>query len=163
MSKSRTYTYLLPGLANEVNINKSELNNLWLGVENINATFDGNVYAEYDTTCTTYDTKSEYYVNNYTVDDKNLVCYQYPYQDVYNYFVTSKYSKFPSTYKQRVLNYHNLNSKSLQSLILFKSDVLRFKLEHDLGVMLPNDCELGERITFQDESFKINKSCEKQS
>jgi hypothetical protein len=155
MTKSRSFTYLLPGLTDEVKINKSELENLWLGVENINTTFDGNVYCEYVKNCSNYDTESAYYVTDYTIDDKKFVCYQYPYPDIYNNFVSSQYSKFPTTYKNRILTYHGLSSSSLQHSILFKSQSLKTKIENDLKVKLPNDCELGEQILFENESYNI--------
>lgn len=155
MTKTRSYTYLLPGLVDETSVSKEQLNNLWLGIENVNSTFDGNVYCEYGDCNIEINKSDSYYITNYIIDNKFFVCYKYPDIIIYENFVNSYYSRLPDVYKKRILDYHKLSFSSQQALILYKTKILKEKIEKDLGVKLDLSVELGEEIQFEKECYKL--------
>jgi hypothetical protein len=159
-TKTRSFTYLLPGLTDEVSIETKTIKNLWLGVENINTTFDGNVYCEYPPNHVETNQNNCYYIQEYQFKENTFVCYKYPYEDIYDHFINSKYSKFSNNYKNRILKYHNLSYSSAQSSILFKSELLKRKLEELLDVKLSDNSELGEQIIFENECYKFKTKIE---
>jgi hypothetical protein len=150
LTKTRSYTYLLPGLAAKINLDKVKIKNLFLGIENKTKEFNGNVYILVDKD-TELD-KSNYWIQDHTVGDDLLIEYEYPDIDVYIKFIRGKYSELERSYKETILKYHNLNATHKVSHILYKNKILKDELENLFEVVI--DGELGDIIEYNEECYK---------
>lgn len=157
MSKmtTRSFTYLLPGLAQNVNIDKALLENVYLGIKGVTRNFDENIYCLFRDIDEEYEKElleNKYYRKTH---EKNIYVFEYPDKAIYFNFVMGKYSEFPEDYKQLILKYHgNLSSKTKVYKVLYKDESLYQEMEKKIGVRISRTQEIGERITFERESFE---------
>ncbi len=162
MKLTRSHTYLLPIFNNYVEILQPLILNTYLGVKNINTTFDETIYChfKFDSDNLSY----EKYLFNHKLfykhinlkDNTYILGFYFPKEEIetmYSNFINGKYSKFPNKHKLTILNFHKLNSQSLQAKIMFKDKLLYQEMSNKLNCEIPYTQEIGEIPTFESECF----------
>lgn len=152
LTKTRSFTYLLPKLASLVNISKDKVKNLFLGIQNTTRNFNGSVYL-WTSDSTDY-TKDKYYASTTNTKTGDLIEFDYPCRDTYVNFIEGKYSKIPPESKKLIINYHK-NSPNITKVkkILYKHESLFKELEDKLGVEIDRYNEVGDKINFEEEIY----------
>lgn len=85
------------------------------------------------------------------------------YLDNYTKFLEGKYSRIEESSKARIIRFFNLikyenESKNTDIVnVLYRSDVLKKKIEKKLDIELPFGAELSSSINFEDETFMLEK------
>ena len=158
LTKTRAFTYILPCLTEDIQINKSFLVNCFLGVEGINKNYDGNAYLVFEFN------ENEIEYENYLIKHENTVTHkdlnpkyyligtQIPikyFETIYTKYIEGKFSELPSDYKNKILKYHSLGVSSLQSKILYNHPALKKEISTSLNVDESYITEVGEMPTFE--------------
>lgn len=98
---------------------------------------------------------------------RELFIFKFPeeYLFEYNLFKEGKYSKFTQEAKSIIISYSAKAYKYppiLEDLtgVLWKHKTRREKLERELGITLPKDCELASKINYESETFYIPEECQ---
>jgi len=172
---NKSKTYLLPLLAEVIDIDIRFFNNLInTYIFDVNGIYENCFFILHDFSFknpefTAYEhklTNTEYFVDLVDIDNRVLYIYKFPEEYIveYNYFKEGKYSKFEKDAKDKIINFFgniykgNLNAVNfLLTLrqVLYKDNKLKEKLEKELGVLLPEDAELTDIISVEDETFDI--------
>jgi hypothetical protein len=159
--KSRSYTYLLPGLASIVPIKKNLLIDVFLGDFSRPLPTEPLLYClfKFDEAETDYEEslmKHSLFVEHYDVDKTSFMCvFKYPeeYYEDYGSFLDSKFSKMSENMKKVIMKYHGLDKHSQIMLVLNKNPLYRMALEKDLKVELSEEAELGEFLNVTGEYY----------
>ena len=96
--------------------------------------------------------KKAFDTEKYTIFIFNVPVY---YKEDYKRFMDSKYSKFSLDLKLQILSFHNQEIEDRLGQILFNGEKLREKLEYELDVILPKDCELYSCLDMKNEIFNL--------
>lgn len=142
---TRTATYLLPSITNYINIEKSNVINLYLGIKSKHPELNGNVFLEVKKILDELINNS-FYINHY----ENIIEYKHPDQELYNNFINGLYSNISEDNKKLILKYFNLPRNHKVKKILYKDSFLRKQMEEELKVDLKGR-ELGEIINYSEE------------
>lgn len=178
MSKVRynkSKTYLLPLLAEAIDIDTRFFNNLYnTYIYDVNEKYENCLFILHDFSFknpefTAYEHKlvdNPLFVDLIDIDNKVLYIFKFPeeYLPEYRLFKQGKYSKFGEDAKKVIMNFFgniyqgNLNAvKFLLALkqILYQDKKLRQRLEEDLKVTLPIDAELTDIASTEQETFEV--------
>lgn len=148
----RSFTYLLPELANYIKIDKDKIKNLFLGIKGKSKSFNGTVVLLVEDNNESYK-HNGYWLSSIKVEEGYLIEYMYPEPDLYKLFIQGRYSEFEREWKERIIKYFNLDAEHKAFRILYRHEKLKQELEEKLGVTLTNQ-ELGERIKFDEEVYE---------
>lgn len=69
--------------------------------------------------------------------------------DNYNQFVSGKYSRMDLEYKEKCCTFHGWDNSRYWHQVLFRSAVLRTKLENELGITIPESNELENLLDIE--------------
>lgn len=152
MIKNKTYTYLFPELAKKIKIPEKYIKGVFLGIKGVSRFLEGNIFVWLSSQTPII---NKNYVKNHTVGDGRIVEYVHPNKDTYDKIVKGQYSEIDKEAKKTIIKYHNCTNKDKLYQVLYKSPVLRKKMELDLKVDLKG-YELGEKINPNKEIFKQN-------
>lgn len=164
--KTRTYTYLLPGLAYNVSINKELLVDVFLGdIENLKAPSERLIYClfKFDENQTEYEESlmnHSLFVEHYDVDEEHFMCiFKYPeeFYDDYDKFINSQMGSFSLKFRGIIVKYHSLVKSSNVYCVLHKTPLYRKQLEYKIGVELPEDADLAEALNIKNEMYTNKK------
>ena len=180
MSKVRynkSKTYLLPLLAEVIDIDKRFFNSLvntYISDANgiysdcllilHNFSFKNPEFTAYEHKLT----NNQYFVESIDIDNQVLYIYKFPeeYMKEYNLYKKGKYSKFGQDAKDTIIEFFgniyagNLNAvKFLMTLkqVLYQDKKLKKELERKLNVILPDNAELTDIADLECETFEITK------
>lgn len=180
MSKVRynkSKTYLLPLLAEVVNIDTRFFNNLVdTYIYDPNGHYENCMFILHDFSFknpefTAYEhelTKNPYFVDLVDIDNQVLYIFKFPeeYMNEYNAFKEGKYSEYGEDAKQTIINFFgdiyagNLNAvKFLMTLkqVLYRDKKLKQELEKQLNVILSSTAELADIASKEKETFDETK------
>jgi hypothetical protein len=174
---NKSKTYLLPLLAEVVDIDTRFFNNLVnTYVLDANSLYKNCIFILHNFSFknpahTAYEhklTKNEHFIDFVDINNQVLYIFKFPeeYLIEYNLFKEGKYSEFGKDAKGVILNFFgniyagNLNAvKFLMKLkqILYKDLKLKQEIEKNLNVILSNDAELTDTANLEEETFEITK------
>lgn len=104
------------------------------------------------------------FFSRYEINNKMLYIFRFPdkYKLEYSLFKEGKYSKFEPEAKALIMSYSAEAYKYPPLIediagVLWKHKTRRAKIEKDLGMTLPESCELASRIEFDNETFYFNE------
>lgn len=75
------------------------------------------------------------------------------YSKVLKLFKEGKYSKFPESYKQKILDFHDFDIEGQTAQILYKSEERKALLEKELNVEIPDNSELYDIPDLEEETL----------
>lgn len=176
MGKHKSYAYIYPMIEDVVNYEKN-LIGCYIGDENkpqynnhifLRYTFDGSLssaYAQFEENIQQCPLLEDFYdikdnIKNNTV----MFVFKVPeeYQDDYNLFLESKYSKMSKDYKNKIIKCHahrNKNNRKILEGVLFKTKLYQLELEEKIGEKLSPDMEFSSKWEKSKEIFpKIKKT-----
>jgi len=152
MLLNKSYTYILPMLANYVGVRKSNLKNTFIGDKDY-PKYDNNIFLLYKFSGSKefllyedFLKNTNLFVDSYDPDDHHVMfVFDVPsfYQSDYDLFKEGKYSEFPQEYKIALFEYHGItDSKHRVAQVLFKHPDLREEWENKLNIPIPEDSEV---------------------
>jgi hypothetical protein len=105
-----------------------------------------------------------YHTSHLAGCDKKLFIFRFPekYFREYTLFKEGKYSQFDTEAKSLIISYSALAYKYpplIEDLtgVLFRHKSRRIKIEKELGMSIPESCELASRISYDNETFYFNE------
>lgn len=166
---TKTATYLLPMVNKYINIKQSYVLNVYLGDELHNRYNDLRhlyIHFKFDPTeegikYEDYLINNPYIVGHYDVDnDTFMVIFKIPQEEheLIELYLNGKYSAFSDEYKLDIVSFYNLKNSSKVFQVIYKDYRLRERLENELGVSIPMDCELSDLPVIEKELFKHSNS-----
>lgn len=182
MKKNYSYTYLLPLLSEQIDIQKSILINTVNTFLFTNKSGDETkffILCSFDYSNTEFGenesrlTNNDLFVTSHEIDDKILYEYNFPegYEKERDLFIQGKYSLFGDDAKELILRYWSELYGHIPSFvtgtllkikqILYKDEKLREKMSKELKTKIHRDSELGNKIDEEKETFFFNEDGEK--
>ena len=159
MKKNRSYTYVFPCIASTLKIDKNLILNTYLKKEGeeLNSKI---IFIEVTKTKNIENLNSHPQIISYE-EETNTLLIKFKLNllqaKINSIYIKGKYSTFPNSHKEAVLNYHNLGKNSKHYQILYKLPVLRHKLEQELKVPIEKDAELGIKTNIIEEIYINNE------
>lgn len=169
ISSNKSRTYLIPILANKIDIEFEYL------IENTYIKFNPQLEIDYPIGILFEDEHSDAFQEyklyleqcylfwkSYTIEDKCLYVFQFPEEYLMDYlnFKEGKYSEISYEAKTMILKYTSEVYKYPPLVedvvgVLWKHKTRRSKLEKELGMNLPVGAELASRINYEEETFNF--------
>lgn len=78
-------------------------------------------------------------------------------QEFYDHFVNGRYSQLEDSYKDHILNFHNLSLHSEVGKVLHRSEHKYVEWEKRIGVEIPRTQEIGSMPNLEEEMFYKHK------
>lgn len=149
---NKSFTYILPMLSTEININNSNLKNTFIG-DKSKKEYDNHIFLLYKFSGSKEFLEYEDYLRNthlfvdaYDPDDNHVMfVFDVPafYQTDYDLFVKGKYSEMNYDYKVIIFAFHNImDHEHRVAKVLFKHPDLREEWEERTGVDIPKGMEV---------------------
>lgn len=149
---TRTKTYLLPSLIDQYILNKENIESLYLGINGVKPQTRTSVFL-----LVKDDSKFKDYLNKFEYSKDVLLEYEFKNEDLFDSYMSGKFSEFKSKEKTRIINHYKLSTKDKVFQILYKSPILRTQMERELNMNLKN-YELGEIVNFKTECYDTELS-----
>jgi hypothetical protein len=91
--------------------------------------------------------------------DKYHTIYQLKVKDreAYNSFIGSRFSMFHDKHKRKLENFFSLKKDNFKYQVIHNSEVLRNKMELDLGTIIPKNISLNEKINLNLETYNTKE------
>lgn len=152
MLLNKSYTYILPMLANYIGIKKRNLVNTFIGDRDY-PKYDNNIFLLYKFSGAKefllyedFLKSTDLFVDSYDPDNHHVMfVFKVPsfYQSDYDLFKQGKYSEMNYDYKVVIFGFHNIiDHEHRVAKVLFKHPDLREELEERIGVEIPENMEV---------------------
>ena len=161
MKKTKSYTYLLPMLAEHLKF-KPQIVNVFLSDEKY-PEHEGRIFVLYKYRGTKEfinyeeDLRSHpMYITAYDPDKYHvMIVLKVPAPHRLNYirFKNSEYSKISNGYKQKILDFHHVSDSHPLYHVLYKTEEAFLSLEHDIGQKVPRNQEAGTLVDMDLETY----------
>lgn len=165
ISKNRTCVYLLPALGNSIHEFKNFVQ-AYVG--------DEEFPEEKNKLFVLYKVTREPWFNAYFQEIKNHVQYNRSYKvndnyfmvvydltssqiEFYDHFINGRYSLLEDSYKDHILNFHNLSLHSEVAKVLHRSEIKYQEWEKRIGIKIPRTQEIGSMPDLEEEMFNKHK------
>lgn len=161
MKKTKSYTYLLPMIADHLKF-KPQIVNIFLADQDY-PQYNDKIFVLYR-----FHGKKEFikyeedikkhplYVASYDPDKYHVMkVFRVPESQKLNFlrFKNSEYSKMADSYKTKVLSFHNKSKDHPLYHILYKTEEAFLSLERDIGQPVPRSQEAGTLVEISKETY----------